>query len=640
MKTNKDTHNRRDFLKTATTMAAAGGLPTLDALTKIAHAAGGVGTESVENDYKAIVCVMLFGGQDSANIISPYQDAGGGTSEYDNYLATRGTNRTQAQTPGQNGNLAYSRAALASTALPGRNTNGVTGASAAAGYTTNTHNRSWALHPSYSALRALYGQNRVAVIANVGPLLQPISRHQWHVRPAGTVLPVNLYSHDDQQKAWMSGRADELNPQDGTGGRIASNLRALNTYQQLSIGISAAGISPFMLTNDILAQPYQIGVGAVGRLNNATVPATCDTSAAFATANPTALYCLNGGPIRISSGPFATSTAYNAVRSRFSANPSLGDVYSEQWVRTMEQSIATEQVIRAALVTNPLSEEAVRPFASYVPTGTADAPIDIVNPPATDPFPGFNPLAAQLRMVASLIRTSSQIGSGGIKRQVFFVALGGHDTHGTEFWSSTPTLAKRIDRALDAFWQALGNVKVTVGGVQQPGNAQDKVTLFTMSDFGRTLDSNGAGSDHGWGTHAIVLGGAVKGGQIYGKDHNVSDAQIPFDTQYTTKKSRWMSVDASAGALPRYGIPPGRYAPLTTAEQATVVGTRANGLNFALERGELIPNMASDAYVATIARWFGVSTSELATVFPKLTGVTGADPNFPLQSGVGFMSGI
>jgi uncharacterized protein (DUF1501 family) len=639
MKNKQSSQERREFLKTATAMAAAGGLPTLDMFANMAHAAGGVGTESVESDYKAIVCVMLFGGQDSANIIAPYTDAGGGTSEYNAYLAARGKDAA-AQTAGANGNLAHARTALAATALPSTNSNSVTGGSATAGYTTNTYGRSWALHPSYSALRTLYGQNKLAVMANVGPLLQPLSRHQWYTRTAATKLPVNLYSHDDQQKGWMSGLSNEFNPQEGIGGRIAANLQGLNTYQQLSIGISTAGISPFMLTNDANAQPYQVGVGSVGRLNTTVSPALCDTSSAFAAANPSALYCLNGGPIRLSSGPFATPTAFDVIRNRFSANPTMGDVYSEQWVRTMDQSIRTEEVIRTALVNNTLAEETVKPFAAYVPSDApGTAAIDIVNPPATDPFSGFNTLAAQLRMVATLIRTSSQISSGGIKRQVFFVSLGGHDTHGTEFWRDTPRLAKRIDRALDAFWQALGGIKVTVGGVQQPGNAQDKVTLFTMSDFGRTLDSNGAGSDHGWGTHGLVLGGAVNGGKIYGKDHSVAnEALIPFDTQYPTKKSRWMSVDPSAGALPRYGIPPANTS-LSTAEQTTVVGTRANGLNFALSRGELLPNMASDAYVATIARWFGVSTTDLATVFPNLTGASGYDPSFP-AAGVGFMQGI
>jgi uncharacterized protein (DUF1501 family) len=641
-----DQHNshdsRRDFLKTATAMAVAGGLPTLDTLANIAHAARGVGTESVDSDYKAIVCVMLFGGQDNSNVLIPYADAGGGQTEYDAYAAARNYRGTSAQNQAS-GNLSYSRAQLTNTALPATNSNSLTGGSATAGYTTNTHNRSWALHPSYSALRTLYGQGKVAVMANTGPLLQPTTRHQYYATRSSIRLPVNLYSHDDQQKAWMGGLANELNPQEGIGGRIASNLKSLNSYNQLSVAISTAGISPFLLTNDVGAQPYQVGVGAVGRIDSSTNPAFCNTNSTFIANNPAALYCLSGGPVRLFTGPATSGTqttanaAFNAIRSRYSANPSMADVYSEQWVRTMDQSIGTEQVIRAALVDNPLSEDTVAPFVTYRPSDNPGAtPIDIINPPAADPFSGFNTLAAQLRMVATLIRTSSQISSGGIKRQVFFVSLGGHDTHGTEFWRDTPRLAKRIDRALDAFWQALGNIKVTGSSV---GNAQDKVTLFTMSDFGRTLDSNGGGSDHGWGMHSFVMGGAVNGGKVYGKNHNVDAALIPQDTQYTAFKSRWLTADLGAGALPRLGIPPARTS-LTQTEQTIVAGLRANGLNHSLDRGELLPNMASDAYVATIARWFGVSTGSLATVFPNLTGTTGSDPNFPLQSGVGFMNGI
>jgi uncharacterized protein (DUF1501 family) len=628
--------SRRDFLKTATAMAVASGLPTLDTLANIAHAAGGVGTESVDSDYKAIVCVMLFGGQDNANFFIPYADAGGGQAEYNAYAAARNYRGNSAQNQAS-GNLSYSRTQLASTALPSTNSNSLTGGSASAGYTTNTHNRSWALHPSFSALRTLYGQSKVAVMANTGPLLQPTTRHQYYATRSSIRLPVNLYSHDDQQKAWMGGLADELNPQEGIGGRIASNLKSQNSYNQLSIAISAAGISPFLLTNDIGAQPYQVGVGAVGRVNTTTN--TCDTSLL---AGGTTAYCLSGGPVRLFTGPASSSTpaianaAFNAIRNRYSANPSLGDVYSEQWVRTMDQSIGTEQVIRAALVSNALAEDTVAPFLNYRPTGNPGAtPIDIVNPPSSDPFNGFNTLAAQLRMVATLIRTSSQISSGGIKRQVFFVSLGGHDTHGTEFWRDTPRLAKRIDRALDAFWQALGNIKVTG---QASGNAQDKVTLFTMSDFGRTLDSNGGGSDHGWGMHSLVMGGAVNGGKVYGKNHNIDAMQIPQDTQYSTFRSRWLSPDLGAGALPRVGIPPARTS-LSQQEQTIVAGLRANGLNHCLDRGELLPTMASDAYVATIARWFGVSDANLTSVFPNLKGVSGSDPNFPV-SGVGFMQGI
>ena len=130
-----------------------------------------------------------------------------------------------------------------------------------------------------------------------------------------------------------------------------------------------------------------------------------------------------------------------------------------------------------------------------------------------------------------MIRASNQLGATAatpVKRQIFFVSIGGFDTHGTEFWDNNPRLNGRISKAINAFWSAMGNVRIrdAAGTGYLPGSAQDRVTLLTMTDFGRTLDSNGAGSDHGWGSHHFVLGGAVQGGKIYGMNHNVSQAYI------------------------------------------------------------------------------------------------------------------
>jgi len=156
----------------------------------------------------------------------------------------------------------------------------------------------------------------------------------------------------------------------------------------------------------------------------------------------------------------------------------------------------------------------------------------------------------------------------------------------------------------------MGNVKIrdAAGTGFLAGSAQDRVTLFTMTEFGRTLDSNGDGSDHGWGSHQIVLGGAVKGGKIYGQDHNVTAAQAGT--------SVWRSTDITAGAIPRVGLPPSRYNSSLTAP-----GAKCNGLNHSLDRGEMLPTTSSDAVVGTIAKWFGVPPADItgaAGVFPTL----------------------
>jgi uncharacterized protein (DUF1501 family) len=601
---------RRNFLRTATSLAVAGGLPTLDALTSVANAAGGITPESVAGDYKALVCVFLFGGQDAHNVLIPYTQ-----TEYDRYAAARsGGGKPQDQS---SGNLSYARAQLSATAMPATTTNSIA-ATVGGGWTTNTHGREFALHPNYSELKSLYTADKLAVIANTGPMLTSIDRNQWYNGLGAR--PANLYSHSDQQGAWMSGRAEEMNPQSGTGGRIAAEVYTLNgTNPQVSTTISTSGTSTFFLTANTLVQPYQIGVGRVGRLQTATTtPAAattvCNTSTTFMNANTGSPYCISGGPVVVRSG-FTNDATLNtrlsaAITARVNDGTGLPNVYLNQWNGIMNQSRNTATAVNAALLASPPSEDIVSRFVGVI----------------DDAALGYNSLAAQLQMVAGLIRASTQLGAvtGGtaapMKRQIFFVGVGGFDTHGNEFWGNNPRLNTQISKAVNAFWNALG----TIGVQGAATTAQDAVTLFTMSDFGRTLDSNGEGSDHGYAAHHVVMGGAVNGGFIYGKDHNVSAAQAG--------SSVWLSTDTTAGAVPRVGLPPNRRDNTLTAP-----GARANGLNHALDRGEMLPTMSSDAYIATIARWFGVDAGRLSAVFPNLAD---AHPDFNNTKGVGFMKGI
>ena len=175
---------RRDFLKTLGSAAVIGGVPALEGLNNVALAAGGTDVSQVGGDYKAIVCVFFYGGQDHSNLLIPYQDgnaAGDGTAttntEYDRYAQARSNftatdaGDTPTELPGT-GNLAYKRASLAATALPATTTNSAT---TPGGWTTNTYGRSFALHPSYAELKAIYDSGKLAVIANVGPLIAPIN---------------------------------------------------------------------------------------------------------------------------------------------------------------------------------------------------------------------------------------------------------------------------------------------------------------------------------------------------------------------------------------------------------------------------------------------------------------------------------
>ena len=623
---------RRNFLLSATSLAVAGGLPTIESLTKVAHAAGNTEPSSVGGDYKAIVCVFLYGGQDASNVLIPYFDGDAfgtatatTTAEYNRYAAARsaeGSAQNEAGTVAnpRTGNLSFKRASLANTALPATTTNSVSAAAVSGGFTTNTHGRQFALHPSYLPLKSIYDAGKLAVIANVGPLVAPLTRHNIYTNTGGA-RPANLYSHDDQQKGWMSGTANvSTPPPSGIGGRMGELLAGMNGASQIALQVSVDGSNTFQLTAGTGAIPYQVGYGNIGRISPSTLPsaplpvgATCNTSSSYITANPTSAYCVSGGPIRISNGYTGTATLYNAFRGRVGGTNNPLNLYLDQWGDTVDQSIKTEQTIAAALLASPLTEDIVGPFQPIIGTGNT-----------------FNSLAAQLRMVAGLIRASATLGPTTpsvtpVKRQIFFVSIGGFDTHGTEFWDNNPTINARIGNALKAFWDAMGNVKV-IGAPS--ATARDRVTLFTATDFGRTLDSNGQGSDHGWGSHQLVMGGAVNGGKIYGKNHNVTTAELPQDTGTPANKTRWMTEDATAGAVPRTGIPPDRYDNTT----GTGPGAKCNGLNHSLDRGEMLPTMSGDAYIATIARWFGVQTSDLASVFPTLAAA------HPTGSDVGFMN--
>jgi uncharacterized protein (DUF1501 family) len=656
-------NKRRSFLKTATAMAVSGSVPTFDALNNIAMAAGpigGPGTSEVGDEYKAIVCIYLYGGQDHSNILIPYLDgnaAGDGTAATFNeytahtYFRSDYENTTvQQQTMARGtGNLSCTRASLASTTLNATTTNSVDPVTYPGGWTTNTYGRQFALHPDYTELRALFNEpeSKLAIMANVGPLLSKLDRDQWFSDRNGA-LPLNLYSHDDQSKAWMGGTSNEANPGVGIGGRIAAvteiqNLnRAGGIDAKVSTQVSIDGTNTFMLsgvTAPASAVAYQMGSGSLGRLRTTSTtppasPTRCDTDTNFMNNNSTSPYCLSGGPNRLGSGYSWNNPMIAAVNARISATPEGKSIYHDQWRQIMRQSIDTEIAISNAFLLSPTTEDVLQPFV------------------AIDQYNGdTNWLARQLRMVAAMIRASNQLGpttAQPLKRQVFFVGIGGFDTHGVEFWENNRNLNRMISQALNAFWTALGRISVRNSGGIVPGiTAQNSVTTFTMSEFGRTLDSNGDGSDHGWGNHQIVLGGAVRGGKIYGMNHNVANADIPQDLRFNSIKSRFMAVDNTAGAVPRYGVPPVWWNDSSGTNNAggkalmpPVPGVTATiNLNHSLDRGELLPTMASDAMVATIANWFGVPTSKITGtspagdyVFPTLHGVHGNNWN------VGFMN--
>lgn len=178
----------------------------------------------------------------------------------------------------------------------------------------------------------------------------------------------------------------------------------------------------------------------------------------------------------------------------------------------------------------------------------------------TTPFPGTS-LGNQLLQVAKIIKLRSTV---GMNRQVFFCSLGGFDTHGSQSWQHWDLL-RQVSEALAAFYLATVEMGIP-----------DRVTSFTLSDFGRTLQPSGSGCDHGWGNNHLILGGAVKGGQLYG-----------------------------------------------TFPSMALGGPDDSG-----SRGAMIPTTAIDQYGATLATWFGVPQNQLPTLFPNITRFATANLGF------------
>ena len=471
--------SRRGFLRQAGQVSLTGMVaPWLANLATIGEAAA-----FSASDYKALVCVFLFGGNDYANTVVTYDN-----ESYAKYYAIRAAG-SGSSTSG----VVLSQAALAATEL--KPTQALAGG------------RKYALHPSMPGLAQLFNSGKAAVQLNVGPLVVPLTRAQYNGNDRQKYpLPPKLFSHNDQQSVWQSSSAEGSTI--GWGGRFG-DMAFTNNSNSLFTCISLAG-NNVMLSGESALQ-YQ-----------------CSTSGAIA--------------VRSASNNFF----YQApLRSAFMQmlQKSSTHVLENEYNNVTKRGISAQSIVAQGL--------------SGVSLKTS--------------FPSGNNLADQLKTVAQLIGARSTLGT---KRQVFMVALNGFDLHDYLDTRHAPLL-KQLDEAMTAFYAA----------TQELGVA-NQVTTFTASDFGRTLTSNGDGSDHGWGSHHLIMGGAVKGAAFYGTPPPVSvgDSNAPED--------QWH------------------------------VG-----------QGRLLPSTSVDQYAATFAKWFGVSSSELPSVLPNLKNF--GSPAYPID--LGFM---
>jgi uncharacterized protein (DUF1501 family) len=474
-------HTRRAFLRRAGQLAIAGAAGSLGMkLAAIGEAAAFTAT-----DYKALVCVFLYGGNDYANTLVTYDEA-----SYNRYRAIR------APGPALTG-VAIDRAALAGTLL-------VPSVPLANG-------RQFALHPAMGGLATLFNDGRAAALFNVGPLIVPLTKAQFFGSDRTRFpLPAKLFSHNDQQSVWQSSAAEGSTI--GWGGNIG-DLALSSNGTSLFTCISATGNSVFLAGDSVLQ--YQVS-----------------------TAGPVA--------INTTKHPAFGSSAVSAALSELIRQP-RAHVLENEYNRVTTRSMAAEAQLSAALGGVTLAT----------------------------PFPAGNPLADQLKIVARLIGARAALES---KRQVFLVSLGGFDLH-SNLIAQQPGLLTRVSQAMSAFHAATVEMGIA-----------DKVTTFTASDFGRSLTSNGDGTDHGWGGHHLVVGGAVRGKAFY-------------------------------------GVPP----------PVSVGDTAAPDDQWHVGQGRLLPSTAVDQYAATLAKWFGVAGDELDGIVPNLRnfGAAAGRPDYPID--LGFM---
>ena len=475
---------RRAFLKRSGQLALTGSaLPLALNLAAIGEAAAFDAT-----DYKALVCVFLYGGNDYANTVVTYDDP-----SYDRYNSIRGGGPARTA-----GGIALAKADLTATLLA-PTTALVDGLGQA---------RQYALHPSMSGLANLFNAGHAAVQLNVGPLVMPLTRAQYSSANRSLYpLPPQLFSHNDQQSIWQSSSPEGSTV--GWGGNIGDLALSSNGNATFTC-MSVTGNAVF-LSGDTALQ-YQVSTSGAIRIT----PATAAT-----------VY-----------GSSAVSTAMSSLIQQSRAHK-----LENEYNRVTRRAIKAETSVSAALALTPPSTV----FAS-------------------------DSLAQQLKMVARLIKGQSVLGA---KRQVFLVSQGGFDLH-DNLIANQPALLDHVSAAMTAFYNATVEIGVA-----------NKVTSFTASDFGRTLSSNGDGSDHGWGSHHLVVGGAVKGKAFYG-----------------------------------------------SAPPVSVGNTSAPEDQWHVGQGRLLPSTSVDQYAATLAKWFGVADSELTGILPNIGHFGGA--GYPVN--LGFMA--
>jgi uncharacterized protein (DUF1501 family) len=449
MSSTHPTHlRRRDWLRMfggAAGLAALGGAGSLMA-PRTAQA----------GDYKALVCIFLFGGNDGFNMLVPTD-----TTRHNQYMTARA-------------GLALPQASLLS--LSGSQ---------------------YGLHPAMQSLLPAWSAKHLAPVLNVGPLAAPLTKDQYIAAGADSPLvPANLFSHSDQQRAWESATTDTV-ARTGWGARTAETLAT--TYPVITLG----GNSRFGTGN----QAFALALPGPGGLFAASGLTPKDMS-----------WVANQ----------KRKTAVDAMYAPGQASQ-LGEVFAG-----MQRDAFTMSDRLASLV-------ASKPGSPDVPAAIDNAFATLIQGDhlTTD-------LSGQLYQISKLIAGRQQVQGD---RHIYFAGISGFDTHAGQVDNNDSTqgqharLLAQVSDAMAAFHDAMEGLGLG-----------SQVTAFTQSDFGRTfLPNNSSGSDHGWGNVQLVCGGAVKGGATYGRYPTpVLGGPDDVGVQTWEMQGRWIptaSVDQYASTL-------------------------------------------------------------------------------------------
>jgi uncharacterized protein (DUF1501 family) len=453
--------SRRDFL--FRTSCAALGAAAFSAGVEQFGLLSALAEEQAPTDYRALVCIFMSGGNDGNNCVVPLDATG-----YGQYTAVRGS-----------AGLAIPQGTLLSVTPP-------------------SIGLPFGLHPNLTGLHQIWNQGKMAVVCNVGPLVEPTTRTTF--RNGTAKRPYQLFSHSDQVTQWQTSRPDTRS-QTGWGGRLSDRIVSLNGGSVFPVVTSISGAAVFGI--GVQTRPLAIGTGALNQV---------------------------------------------LVLSGFNTTPeSVARDNSYDFLRTIDRSAT---LIKS---TQDVTQQALDIGAAFS-----------VDPTLTVTFPNTG-LGNQLRQVAKVIKLNQTSPVLSLNRQIFFCSIGGFDTHQNQLGSHV-TLLGQMSAAMKAFYDEM----VAQG-------LSDRVTQFTLSDFGRTFQPAGGagvvGSDHGWGNHQFVAGGSVIGGNFYGVPH-------------------------SNGTV---------FPSLQLA-----------GPDDTDTRGRWIPPCAMDQYAGTLATWFGLAPADMSIVFPLI----------------------